>query len=102
MEGTVKVIFVLGGPGAGKGTQCQRLAQDYPEYVHLSAGELLRNARVNNHRFKETIESHINQAIIVPSEITVELLKEAMIEAGWANKRFLIDGFPRNQENYDT
>ncbi|CAF1535602.1 unnamed protein product, partial [Adineta steineri] len=35
------VIFVLGGPGAGKGTQCTRIAETY-SYVHLSAGDLLR------------------------------------------------------------
>lgn len=36
-----KVIFVLGGPGSGKGTQCSRLVSQYG-FIHLSAGELLR------------------------------------------------------------
>ncbi|CAG9326452.1 unnamed protein product [Blepharisma stoltei] len=102
MEGSAKVIFVLGGPGVGKGTQCQKLVQEHSNFVHLSAGELLRGARAGNHRFKEVIESNINAGRIVPSEITVELLREAMINQGWAAKRFLIDGFPRNEENYET
>ena len=37
-----KIIFILGGPGAGKGTQCLRMAADFG-FVHLSAGDLLRN-----------------------------------------------------------
>lgn len=47
----------------------------------------------------------INQCIvegkIVPVEITCQLLKKGMEKHGWAAKRFLIDGFPRNQDNYD-
>lgn len=47
----------------------------------------------------------INQCIvegkIVPVEITCQLLKKGMEKNGWAAKRFLIDGFPRNQDNYD-
>lgn len=39
---------------------------------------------------------------IVPAEITVNLLKNAMEKAGWAEKRFLVDGFPRNEDNYVT
>ena len=36
---------------------------------------------------------------IVPVEITVNLIKKAMVKAGWIEKKFLIDGFPRNSEN---
>ncbi len=47
----------------------------------------------------------INQCIvegkIVPVEITCQLLKKGMEKHGWAAKRFLIDGFPRNQDNFD-
>lgn len=41
---TPKVVFVLGGPGAGKGTQCSRLANEYG-FLHVSAGDLLRAER---------------------------------------------------------
>ena len=37
---------------------------------------------------------------IVPVKITVNLIKDAMMRMGWASKRFLIDGFPRNEDNY--
>ena len=41
-----KVLFVLGGPGAGKGTQCEKLSAEYG-MIHLSAGELLREDRLS-------------------------------------------------------
>jgi len=47
------------------------------------------------------INEYIKQGAIVPVEITVNLIKKAMQEAGWEKKRYLIDGFPRNQDNYD-
>lgn len=40
-----KIIFVLGPPGAGKGTQCQLLAQKHDNVLHLSVGQLLREER---------------------------------------------------------
>ena len=37
-----QVIFVLGGPGSGKGTQCERLTKEFSDIAHFSAGDLLR------------------------------------------------------------
>lgn len=93
------VMFVLGGPGAGKGTQCVNIVRDYG-YVHLSAGDLLRDERQRpGSEFGEEIEGHIRNGTIVPVEITCSLLRRAMEESGKQN--FLIDGFPRNQDNLD-
>ena len=41
-DNKIDIIFILGGPGAGKGTQCKKLLQEYPELVTLSTGQLLR------------------------------------------------------------
>lgn len=93
------VVFVLGGPGAGKGTQC-KLIEDEFKYVHLSAGDLLREERQRaGSEYGELIESYIRDGRIVPVEITCNLLKRAMEKHGWANGKFLIDGFPRNMDN---
>ncbi|KAL4481666.1 hypothetical protein ABPG74_007755 [Tetrahymena malaccensis] len=94
------VAFILGGPGSGKGTQCQRLVNEYG-LVHLSAGDLLREERASGSKDAELIESIIREGKIVPSEITVKLLKNAMEKNGWAKSKFLIDGFPRSQDNLD-
>ncbi|KAK0228282.1 UMP-CMP kinase [Armillaria fumosa] len=104
----VTVVFVLGGPGAGKGTQCARLVQDFG-FCHLSAGDLLRAEQVREgSQYGELIQTCIREGSIVPMEVTIKLLENAMLEAlkggmsgdGWGEGkgRFLIDGFPRKMD----
>ncbi|KAG6437840.1 hypothetical protein SASPL_102770 [Salvia splendens] len=90
------VVFVLGGPGSGKGTQCANIVQHFG-YTHLSAGDLLRAEQNSGSENGEMIKNMIKDGQIVPSEVTVKLLLRAMEESG--NDKFLIDGFPRNEEN---
>ncbi|CAE8582466.1 unnamed protein product, partial [Polarella glacialis] len=98
--GRPKVVFVLGGPGSGKGTQCARISQTFG-YKHLSAGDLLREER-NRHgsQYGELIEGYIKEGKIVPVEITVKLIQQAM-ESSWEDGKFLIDGFPRSFDNME-
>uniref|UniRef100_A0A7S3NHA5 UMP-CMP kinase n=1 Tax=Aureoumbra lagunensis TaxID=44058 RepID=A0A7S3NHA5_9STRA len=96
-EAQFRVVFVLGGPGSGKGTMCERIVNKY-SWVHLSAGDLLRAERKNpNSKDGELINERIREGQIVPVEITLGLLKKAMIASGKTD--FLIDGFPRNLDN---
>ncbi|XP_065345726.1 UMP-CMP kinase [Cloeon dipterum] len=93
------VVFVLGAPGSGKGTQCEKIVDKFG-FVHLSAGDLLREERnTPGSQYGALIEGHITAGTIVPVEITCSLLEKAMLKSG-ADK-FLIDGFPRNQNNLD-
>ncbi|KAJ4828416.1 Pentatricopeptide repeat-containing protein, chloroplastic, partial [Turnera subulata] len=71
-----------GGPGSGKGTQCVRIVETFG-FKHLSAGDLLRK--------------ELESDSIAPSEVTVKLIQKEM-EAS-ENRKFLIDGFPRSEEN---
>ena len=91
----VTVLFVLGGPGAGKGTQCTKLVSDYG-FKHLSAGDLLREEQDRpGSEFGEMIKSYIKEGIIVPMEVTIQLLENAMkasMEADNKKGLFLIDG----------
>uniref|UniRef100_A0A3Q2PPF2 UMP-CMP kinase n=1 Tax=Fundulus heteroclitus TaxID=8078 RepID=A0A3Q2PPF2_FUNHE len=97
-----KVIFVLGGPGAGKGTQCSKIVEAY-NYTHLSAGDLLRAERGREGSADgQLIDNYIKEGKIVPVEITIRLLRKAMEETMKADETksyFLIDGFPRNEDN---
>ncbi|PIN00336.1 Uridylate kinase/adenylate kinase [Handroanthus impetiginosus] len=92
----VKVVFVLGGPGSGKGTQCANIVQHFG-YTHLSAGDLLREEIKSGSENGTMIQNMIKEGKIVPSEVTIKLLQRAIEENG--NDKFLIDGFPRNEEN---
>ncbi|XP_042471042.1 UMP-CMP kinase 3-like [Zingiber officinale] len=92
----ITVVFVLGGPGSGKGTQCAKIVENYG-FTHLSAGDLLRAEIKSGSENGTMISNMIKEGKIVPAEVTIDLLKKAMIGSG--NDRFLIDGFPRNEEN---
>ncbi|KAI9510382.1 UMP-CMP kinase [Russula earlei] len=101
------VIFVLGGPGAGKGTQCHLLVEKY-NFSHLSAGDLLRAEQDRpDSQYGDLIRTCIREGTIVPMEVTIKLLENAMHAAlqsksgsGWEDGkgRFLIDGFPRKMD----
>lgn len=88
-------FFILGGPGCGKGTMCANLVRDFG-LIHLSAGDLLREERDSGSVLATLINNLILEGKIVPAEITCRLLKVAMEKFGWADKKFLIDGFPRS------
>jgi UMP-CMP kinase len=93
------VVFVLGGPGAGKGTQCANIVRDFG-FTHLSAGDLLRAHMKSGSADGNMVAEMIKQGQIVPSVVTVNLLLDAMRASG--KNTFLIDGFPRNKENRDA
>ncbi|KAJ1263743.1 hypothetical protein BS78_09G209700 [Paspalum vaginatum] len=92
----VTVVFVLGGPGSGKGTRCTNIVNHFG-FDHLSAGDLLRAEIKSGSENGTMIENMIKEGKIVPSEVTIKLLQEAMIKN--ENDKFLTDGFPRNEEN---
>jgi len=104
----VTVIFVLGGPGAGKGTQCARLVKDF-NFAHLSAGDLLRaEQNRKGSEYGDLIRTYIREGTIVPMQVTMKLLENAMQAIlkertsgdGWEDGygRFLVDGFPRKMD----
>ena len=99
-EDKYKVIFIVGPPGVGKNTQCDKLVEKY-KFIHFGAGDLLRAEAKKDTEEGKLVNSLISQGKIVPVKITCSLLKKAMDESG-KNNIFLIDGYPRNQENIDV
>lgn len=92
------VVFVLGGPGSGKGTNCARIKDQFG-YEHLSAGDLLRAERESGSELADMINTYIKEGKIVPAEVTVGLLRKAMDSS--ATDKFLVDGFPRDLMNLE-
>ncbi|XP_062152513.1 UMP-CMP kinase isoform X1 [Alnus glutinosa] len=90
------ITFVLGGPGSGKGTQCAKIVDTFG-FKHLSAGDLLRREIASNSEYGSTILNTIKEGRIVPSAVTVKLIQREMESSD--NHKFLIDGFPRSEEN---
>eukprot|EP00039_Didymoeca_costata_P031050 m.32883 g.32883 ORF g.32883 m.32883 type:complete len:323 (+) comp8463_c0_seq2:245-1213(+) len=91
------VIYVVGGPGAGKGTQCQKISEKYGCH-HLSTGDLLRREIQRGSELGKEIEAIMKDGGMVPQELTIELIKNEMKSVENPDKGFLLDGFPRAVE----
>lgn len=93
-----RMVAVLGGPGSGKGTQCERILREFPNVAHLSAGDLLREEQKDpSSTHGATILHHIREGTLVPHEITMSLILAAMRKSD--KTVFLIDGCPRDEGN---
>ncbi|XP_010080422.1 PREDICTED: adenylate kinase isoenzyme 5 [Pterocles gutturalis] len=88
------IIFVVGGPGSGKSSQCEQLAKKYG-FTHLSTGDLLQNELSSLSERSKLIKDIMECGEPVPGGIVLELLKEAMVSKLGDTKGFLIDGYPR-------
>jgi len=88
-----RIVFVLGGPGSGKGTQCARVVEKFG-YTHLSTGDLLRAEVESSGERGQKIAQIMEEGKLVPQDVVIELLKDAMLRYP-DSPGFLIDGFPR-------
>ena len=87
-------IVLLGGPGSGKGTQAQKLVEEFG-FAHISTGDLLRAAVKNQTALGLEAKGYMDAGQLVPDELVLSLLKERL-ESDDAKKGFLLDGYPRN------
>ncbi len=71
------VVFVLGGPGSGKGTQCALIAKEYG-FTHISAGDELRKYVEGGSPEAQAVQKMMKEGQIVPYEVTLGLLQQAM------------------------
>jgi len=97
------IVFVLGGPGAGKGTMCE-LAESQLGWKHLSIGELLRTVTQSENPDSALINEYVAAGKLVPNEIVVSLLRQAIehVIRATGKRNFLIDGFPRSVSNLNA
>jgi adenylate kinase len=85
------VIVLLGPPGAGKGTQCKRVAEKY-KLVHLSSGDILRSNRKDGTELGKKAAEYMDSGKLVPDQLIIEMMAGA-IESAKGN--CVLDGFPR-------
>ena len=86
-------IILLGGPGAGKGTQAKLLKEHY-NVPHISTGDILRANIKNNTELGKEAKKYIDQGLLVPDELVVHLI-ENRIDEDDCKKGYILDGFPR-------
>lgn len=86
-------LVVLGKQGAGKGTQCQRLAEHYG-IPHISTGDILRQAVRDNTPLGQRVKSVLEAGELVSDELVIALVEERFTQSD-AQRGGLLDGFPR-------
>ncbi|KAJ8270156.1 hypothetical protein GJAV_G00110970 [Gymnothorax javanicus] len=90
-----RIIFVAGGPGTGKGLQCEKMEERYG-FRTLSPGDLLHTEMQADSERGRFIRDVLERGEQMPVDVMIELLGEAMAAAPFQGKGFLIDGFPRD------
>jgi adenylate kinase len=86
-------LILLGAPGAGKGTQAQRLAARFG-IPQISTGDMLRAARRDGTPLGKKAEEYMNKGQLVPDEVVIGLVEERLARPD-AVGGFILDGFPR-------
>ena len=93
-------LILLGPPGAGKGTQAERLREDFG-LPHISTGDILRAQVAEGTELGEQAKRYMDAGELVPDKVIVGMIV-ARIDAGDARDGFLLDGFPRNESQADA
>ena len=88
----MRIVFI-GPPGAGKGTQAERLVAAY-RMAHLSTGDMLRAARDAKTEIGVKAETYMSSGQLVPDSIIIDLIRERLAQPD-CKKGYLLDGFPR-------
>ena len=93
-------LILLGPPGAGKGTQAERLSADFA-LPHISTGDMLRAEVADESKLGKEAERYMQAGELVPDAVIVGMIATRIIAAD-AREGFLLDGFPRNREQADA
>ena len=86
-------LILLGAPGAGKGTQAERICEEY-SLPHISTGEILRKELREQSDVGKRAQEFIDQGELVPDDIMLEIVDNRLKQQD-CQKGFLLDGFPR-------
>lgn len=87
-----KIIIFLGPPGAGKGTQAERLIKDFG-FIQLSTGDILREAVRNGTELGKKAKQYMETGQLVPDDIIIGIIKDKLNEL--KDENIIFDGFPR-------
>jgi adenylate kinase len=93
-------LILLGPPGAGKGTQADRLRDDFA-LPHISTGDMLREQVGNETELGREAKKYMDAGELVPDEVIINMIT-GRVGAGDARDGFLLDGFPRNEAQADA
>lgn len=87
-------LVIFGAPGSGKGTQSERLIDEYGLY-HISTGDVLRKHISDKTELGKIADSYISKGQLIPDELMIEILADILDNNPEAEKGVIFDGFPR-------
>jgi adenylate kinase len=93
-------LILLGPPGAGKGTQAERLSDDFG-IPHISTGDILRAQVAEGTELGSKAKGYMDEGELVPDDVIIGMITERIAE-GDARDGFLLDGFPRNRQQAEA
>ena len=88
----MKIVF-MGPPGAGKGTQAEKIVENY-QIPHISTGDMFRKAIKDQTELGMEAKRYMDQGALVPDHVTIGIVKDRLSESD-CKAGFLLDGFPR-------
>jgi len=86
-------VLMIAPPGAGKGTQGALIAAHF-DIPHIATGELLRDHVARQTALGQAVQKYLDRGELVPDQIVLDMLREAMIAAKAAGGGFVLDGIP--------
>jgi adenylate kinase len=93
-------LILLGPPGAGKGTQAERLHEDFG-IPHISTGDILREQVAEETELGRKAKGYMDAGELVPDDVIIDMILQRIGE-GDARDGFLLDGFPRTERQADA
>ena len=93
-------IVLFGPPGAGKGTQSERLIDKYG-LIHLSTGDIFRSNIKGETELGKLAKSYMEQGKLVPDSVTIDMLSAEVLKYK-SPKGFIFDGFPRTNTQAES
>lgn len=96
-QSNAPVIWILGGPGCGKGTQCDKIVKKY-NFKHFSTGDLLRAEVASGSDKGKELKEIMSKGALVSNDDVLQILERAMVKVSDSANGFLIDGYPREKD----
>ncbi|MEW5919519.1 MAG: adenylate kinase [Bacillota bacterium] len=94
------LVILMGPPGAGKGTQAERVTREF-NLLHISTGDILRSAVKDETSLGKKAKEYMDRGALVPDEIVIGMIRERLAKPDCAGG-VLLDGFPRTVEQAEA
>jgi adenylate kinase len=90
-------VLMIAPPGAGKGTQGALIAAHF-DILHIATGELLRDHVARQTALGMAVQKYLDRGELVPDQVVLDMVREALVAARAAGGGFVLDGIPRNMQ----